>query len=93
VRGGVQCAYGTDQRWLVDLAYGSLAGHELRLHGVTAAARAVYGVSFALGFEAVDAFGVIAHVLLGPYYLTSRGVAESDRLGVAIGFGIGWKPW
>jgi hypothetical protein len=93
VRGGVQCAYGRDQRWLVDLAYGALAGHELRLHGVTAAARAVYGVSFALGFEAVDAFGVIGHVLIGPYYLTSRGVAEGDRLGVAIGLGIGWKPW
>lgn len=93
VRGGVQCAYGRDRRWLIDLAYGSLAGHELRLHGVTAGARAVHGVSLAFGFEAVDAFGVIAHVLLGPYYLTSRAVAESDRLGIAVGLGIGWKPW
>ncbi len=93
LRGGVLCAYGRSQRWLADLAFGALEGHELRLHGIPAARRAVHGVSLALGFEAIDAFGVIAHVLLGPYYLTDRGVTRGERLGIALGLGIGWKPW
>jgi hypothetical protein len=93
VRGGALLAYGGERRVLLDVAFGALRTHGLRLHGVRAASRVVDGVSLALGVERMDVRGLFLRALIGGYFLTSRGVDDGDRLGVLFALGAGWKPW
>jgi hypothetical protein len=93
---GVMVMYGDEWHWLLDAGFGAVATHKLALFGEVVDTRALYGANLSLGAEWMGSSGILVRLLLGVAVITDPYLdtdSFDQRLDLAGGLGVGWKPW